>query len=114
MCFLYGGNYNGHSNNDLIGRYVLFTYLHTNEFHIFLTGKLCGLCGNYNGHSHDDLIGRDGTLYYDGDEFGETWYIGRKSGKETVSFLLILSCGSCDTVQNSIFSYKSLNIALKN
>ncbi|KAK3591666.1 hypothetical protein CHS0354_040579 [Potamilus streckersoni] len=38
--------------------------------------KLCGLCGNFNGLGTDDLRGKDGKLYYNGEEFGDTWRLG--------------------------------------
>ena len=38
---------------------------------------MCGLCGNYNGIRNDDLLGKDNVLYFDANEFGETWQTGK-------------------------------------
>lgn len=38
--------------------------------------RLCGLCGNYNGIKSDDLVGKDGTIYMNGDDYGQSWRIG--------------------------------------
>ena len=38
---------------------------------------MCGLCGNYNNVENDDFVGRNGALYFDSNEFGETWRVGR-------------------------------------
>ncbi len=39
-------------------------------------GQLSGLCGNFNGDKHDDFYGLDGSMYPDGQSFGDSNRVG--------------------------------------
>ena len=65
----------------------------------WMKNRVCGLCGNYNGIQNDDFIGKDGGLYYDANEFAETWRLGkgRTCGKSKSSPMKVLRHRSlCD------------------
>ncbi len=39
-------------------------------------GRLHGLCGNFNGDKRDDFFGLDGSVYPDGQSFGDSNRVG--------------------------------------
>ena len=69
------------------------------------TSYICPPTGNYNNDMADDLVGRDGQIYFDPEEFGETWKVGKSlmcftsPKKESGGGVVTETRRSCDSTE---------------